>query len=173
MKKYIDCDGVILDTENGLFEEYYKLKQNNPELKKKRYLQEINWEYWIEQSEILNDAINILKNYNPKDIDILTKVHSLKEAVAKIKYFRKHKVENNVIIVPDEIQKSQIVNASGNILVDDSDRNLYDWESNDGIGFSFGKGESQFPKLNSLDDILNHGKVKRLLLSKQIRNNNV
>ena len=26
MKKYIDCDGVILDTETGLFDEYDILK---------------------------------------------------------------------------------------------------------------------------------------------------
>ena len=33
MIKYIDCDGVILDTETGLFDEYRELKKVNPELK--------------------------------------------------------------------------------------------------------------------------------------------
>ena len=88
MKKYIDCDGVILDTETGLFDKYDMLKKDNPELKRRVYLQNLDWEYWIEQAAVLNDAINILKNYNPKDTSILTKVHSLNEAVAKIKYFR-------------------------------------------------------------------------------------
>lgn len=163
MKKYIDCDGVILDTESGLFDEYNKLKQINSELKKRRYLQEMDWNYWLEQAKILNDAIDILKSYNPSDTDILTKVHSLKEAVAKIEYFRRHKVKNNIIIVPDEIQKSQIVDARGSILVDDSNRNLIDWEINNGIAFSFGERESQFIKISSLDDVLNPEKVKRLL----------
>lgn len=165
MKKYIDCDGVILDTENGLFDEYYKLKQINPNLNKRMYLQEMDWQYWIMQAEIINDSINILKSYNPNDTSILTKVHSIKEAVAKIEYFRKHKIENNIIIVPDMIQKSQIVNAYGNILVDDSDRNLTDWKNNNGISFGFGKSESQFIQISSLDDVLNPNKL-RLLLKK-------
>ena len=56
MKKYIDCDGVILDTETGLFDEYDILKRDNPELKRRVYLQNLDWKYWIEQASILNDA---------------------------------------------------------------------------------------------------------------------
>ena len=54
MKKYIDCDGVILDTETGLFDEYDILKRGNPELKRRVYLQNLDWKYWIEQAAILN-----------------------------------------------------------------------------------------------------------------------
>ncbi len=163
MKKYIDCDGVILDTENGLFDEYCRLKKANPGLKRKMYLLEMDWNYWLEQALVLNDAINILKSYDPNDTDILTKVHSLKEAIAKIEYFRRHGVKNNVIVVPSEFQKSQVVGASGNILVDDSDSNLTDWSVSDGFSFNFGKRESQFPKVDSLDDVLNPDKAKVLL----------
>ena len=51
MKKYIDCDGVILDTETGLFDEYDILKKDNPELKRRVYLQNLDWKYWIEQEQ--------------------------------------------------------------------------------------------------------------------------
>lgn len=53
--------------------------------------------------------------------------------------------------------------ASGNILVDDSDSNLTDWSVSDGISFNFGKRESQFPKVDSLEDVLNPDKAKVLL----------
>ena len=166
MKKYIDCDGVILDTETGLFDEYDMLKKDNPELKRRVYLQNLDWEYWIEQAAVLNDAINILKNYDPKDTSILTKVHSLNEAVAKINYFRCKKVRNNIIIVPDGINKSQIVDPFGNILVDDSNSNLVDWEENLGVSYYFGSGQSEYDKIDTLDDILNSKKLELRLKSR-------
>ena len=160
MIKYIDCDGVVLDTETGLFDEYYILKKENPKLKKKVYLNNIDWKYWIEQALVLNDAIEILKNYDPRDTNILTKVHSLNEAVAKINYFRDKKVRNNIIIVPNEFNKSQIVDPFGNIIVDDSNSNLVDWKDNYGIPFYFGNEESEFEKIESLEDILNPKKLE-------------
>ena len=63
MKKYIDCDGVILDTETGLFDRYYQLKETNPELKKLQYLQEMDWRSWLSQARILGNSIEILKHY--------------------------------------------------------------------------------------------------------------
>ena len=166
MKKYIDCDGVILDTETGLFDEYDMLKKDDPELKRRVYLQNLDWEYWVEQAAVLNDAINILKNYDPKDTCVLTKVHSLNEAVAKINYFRCKKVRNNIIIVPDGINKSQIVDPFGNILVDDSNSNLVDWEENLGIPYYFGSGQSEYDKIDTLDDILNPKKLELRLKSR-------
>lgn len=160
MKKYIDCDGVILDTERGLFDEYNILKKDNPNLKKRVYLQNMDWEYWIAQASVLNDALNILKNYDPNDTEILTKVHSLKEAVAKISYFRDNGIRNNIIIVPDNIKKSQIVTPFQNILVDDSNTNLKDWKENFGIPFYFGSEEKEFERIESLDEILNQKKLE-------------
>ena len=166
MKKYIDCDGIILDTETGLFDEYDILKKDNPELKRRVYLQNLDWKYWIEQAVVLNDAINILKNYNPKDTSILTKVHSLNEAVAKIKYFRCKKVRHNIIIVPNGINKSQIVDPFENILVDDNNKNLDDWKRNFGIPYYFGNEQLEYETIDSLDDILNPKKLKLRLRSR-------
>ena len=69
MKKYIDCDGVILDTETGLFDEYYEKKKVNPDLKKILYLQQLDWVSWLAQAQILNDAIEILKSYDSSDTE--------------------------------------------------------------------------------------------------------
>lgn len=163
MIKYIDCDGVILDTETGLFDEYHKLKEKTPELRKSIYLQEMDWEHWIQQAPVINEAIRILDNYCSSDVNIITKVHSLREAAVKIKYFRKHKVKNNIIIVPSDISKTQIVQSAGNVLVDDSEKNLIDWENNDGISICFGKNINRFQTVNSLDDVLNPNKLSLLL----------
>ena len=64
MIKYIDCDGVILDTETGLFNEYYELLKTNPTLKVSTYLELKDWNYWLRQASILNDAIYLLNNSN-------------------------------------------------------------------------------------------------------------
>ena len=96
----------------------------------------------------------------------MTKVHSLNEAIAKINYFRNNKIKNNIIIVPDGISKSQIVNPFGNILVDDGNNNLVDWEENFGISYYFGNIESKFEKIDTLDDILNPKKLELKLKSR-------
>ena len=166
MKKYIDCDGVILDTETGLFDRYYELKEKYSSMRKKEYLQQLDWYHWLRQVQILNDAIKILNNYDPKDVEILTKVHSLKEAQAKIEYFRSNNVKNNIIIVPDFLSKTRVVSASGNVLVDDSNTNLLEWDKADGYPLHFGKKDSIYTKIKSLDEVLNDKKIKKLDMKK-------
>lgn len=163
MIKYIDCDGVILDTETGLFDEYHELKKANPNLKKRQYLHDMDWEYWIWQAGVLNDAVEILKNFDPKNVDILTRVHSLNEARAKINYFRNNGVRNNVIIVPDGIVKSSVVDPFQNVLVEDSNSNLEDWDSHLGIPIFYGDSESIYPRVTSLETVLDDEKFKSLV----------
>ena len=163
MKKYIDCDGVILDTETGLFDAYYEQKKLNPELRKRTYLEQLDWQYWIRQAKVIEDAIAILREYDPSGADILTMVHSMQEAIAKIEYFREQKVRNNIIIVPDTVTKSSVVSAAGNILIDDSIRNLDDWQINGGLPIYFGPKESEHTTIDTLDDVLNPIKFEQTL----------
>ena len=165
MKKYIDCDGVILDTESHLFDEYKKKKEKNPELTTIQYLQEMDWRFWLEQAQVLQDAISILRSYDYQDTDILTKVHSLQEAREKIIYFRSRGIKNNIVIVPNEAAKSQIVCAQDAILVDDNQDNLWNWRESKGHAFYFGEGETIFPRVFSLEEVMNPKKVKKLLKS--------
>ena len=167
MKKYIDCDGVILDTETGFFDRYYQLKETNPELKKLQYLQEMDWRSWLSQAKILGDAVEILKHYDPKDVHILTKVHSLQEATAKIEFFRNLSVRNDIIIVPNGVAKSSVVDAKGNVLIDDSIRNLEDWKNSGGIPLYFGSKETTFHRAYSIEDALNEQRIRRILNSRQ------
>ena len=154
MKIYIDCDGVILDTETGLFDSYYQLKESNPNLKKLQYLQEMDWKNWLKQSKILGNSIEILKHYNPEGIYILTKVHSLQEATAKIEFFRSLSVKNDIIIVPNGVSKNSMVEAQGNILIDDSNKNLEEWEKSGGISLYYGNKDSLFTRITSIEDAI-------------------
>ena len=163
MKKYIDCDGVILDTETGIFDRYYRLKEKYPDLRKLQYLQEMDWRGWLSQAKILGDSIEILKHYSPKDVHILTKVHSLQEATAKIEFFRNLSIKNDIIIVPNGISKSSVVEAKGNILIDDSNRNLEEWQKSGGISLYYGDKESTFFRATTIEDAINDQRINRII----------
>ena len=62
--KYIDCNGIIIDTETGLFDEYHRLKKINPSLTKKEYLERIDWDEWIKNAPIVDNAIEKIKNHD-------------------------------------------------------------------------------------------------------------
>ena len=164
MKRYIDCDGVILNTEAGLFDGYDKLKKVDLTYKRLQYLQNLDWEAWVEQAGFIGDAYEVLKFYDPSMADILTKVHSLNEARVKINFFRGHGIRNNIIIVPNGISKASVVNAKGNILVDDSATNLEEWNIAEGCSIYMGKKELSYPRIESLSEVMDDEKVKKLML---------
>ena len=137
---YIDFDGVILDTEGLLFEEWRKNpnRHNLTEDDKIKYIQRADWNYIINNSEIINDSIYYLKHIDPSQSAILTKIHSLSnEGMAKIKWLRENRVKQNIVLVPYLFKKSDVVDARGNLLVDDCLKNLDDWVDNDGYPLFF------------------------------------
>ena len=74
---YIDFDGVILDTEDVLFYEW----RQNPDHKllpisdKIKYIQDIDWDYVLYNSLVIDNSIDYLKEMDPKKSFILNKVH--------------------------------------------------------------------------------------------------
>ena len=136
--RYIDLDGVILDTEQLLFHEILK-DFNKSKLNEEFIMQlviNVNWEYILKNANIINDSINILNNLDPKESAILTRVHSQQEAEAKINYFE-NLVKQQVIVVPYPKRKNHVVDARNNILVDDSLRNLRQWQQDGGYPMFF------------------------------------
>ena len=107
---YIDFDQVILATEEELFKEYFEKKAQGIKLDKQKYLEEFDWDWLVFNSEVIADAIEIIKSV-PND-KILTKVHSLKEASAKIKFLRANNVTNEIIIVPGNHKKTRRIGIS-------------------------------------------------------------
>ena len=137
---YIDFDGVILDTEELLFEEWRKNPNRYllPESEKIRYVHDANWNFIINNSKVINDSLYYLKQMDPSKSFILTKIHSEgNEGTEKIKWLRKNDIKQGIYLVPHKIKKTEIVDASGNALIDDSLKNLQDWQLAGGNSFFF------------------------------------
>ena len=144
---YIDFDGVILDTEELLFEEWRK-KSNHKLLSEEvkiEYIKRCNWEHILYNSSIINDSVYYLKQMDPNTSFILTKVHSLEnEASSKIKWIREQGIKQGIFVVPYPQKKTDIVDAYGNILVDDCLTNLDDWINNGGYPILFDINDDGF-----------------------------
>ena len=175
MKLYIDCDGVIFDSEKLLFGSlYYERKQNGlmkSEEDKIKYMQNIDWNKLLSESEVINNSIEILRSLK-RDFTILTKVHSMNnEGVAKVKMFRSLGIKNEIILCPYKLQKHDLVSARENILVDDTINNLVLWEKMGGYPIFFNKDNvdidgwnnvnTRYKRINSLDSL---NDVKKLIL---------
>ena len=137
---YIDFDGVILDTEKLLFKEWRMNpnRLNLPEGEKIKYMQRADWNYIINNSPAINNSIDYLKKMNSENNAILTKIHSMEnEGYAKFKWIRENGIILPITFVPFYCKKTDIVNACGNILIDDCLKNLDDWTKMGGEGIFF------------------------------------
>lgn len=143
--RYVDFDGVILDTEELLFGSLRKLP-NYDSLKEEdivKYLQDINWRNILNSSSVINDSLYILKNSSIDDFTILTKIHSIdNEGIEKVRYLRENGIKQNIILVPYKAKKSDIVCAKDNILIDDCLKNLSEWQQDYGYPMFFDKNDT-------------------------------
>ncbi len=162
---YIDFDGVVLDTIDVLYKEMEELKEHGVELEtdeeKKNFFMHYNWGKLLNDNLIINDSINCIQKIIDSDkfnINILTHVISLNEAVEKINYIRKHFQDITIIPVPKQISKTKMIHTKDSILVDDYAGNLREWEKEGGIPVRFskkrnGKGFLVVDKLDQLIDM--------------------
>ena len=162
--RYIDFDGVILDTEELLFKECRKNPDRHllPIEEKIKYMQSADWHKILLESPVINDSLYILKQMDTNTSQILTTVHSLtNEGYEKIKYLRDHNIAQNVILVPYLLKKSDMVNPYDNILVDDSLKNLDDWSLNGGCSLFFDKNNNNIDNFGVLN-CQKHQRVRRI-----------
>ena len=154
-KVFIDFDGVIFDTEKRVVE-----KKQNPDISWNEFFEKLDWFQLLEESQVINNAIEYILEcqVRSQQIAILTKIHTLIEMEAKVKALRSRKVEVPVLFVPPHIKKSQIyLLNNGEILIDDSIKNLIDWELNGGKGIYFTEdltSNNQFETVKTLSKIL-------------------
>ena len=135
-KKFIDFDGVIKDTYHPLFEDYFERRANGEYVDDTLHVIRKDWIYVLEKSPIINNAINIINELD--DVTILTRIHSLEnEGVAKIKDLRALGAKCDIILVPYTVKKTDVVDAKGNVLVDDAVFNLDEWAMAGGIPIFF------------------------------------
>ena len=167
---YIDFDGVILDTEGVLFEEWrknpnrYSLSEND----KIKYIQKSDWSYIINNSEIINDSIYYLRQMDSKQSAILTKIHSSSnEGIAKIRWLRDKGIKQSIILVPYMVKKTDMVDACGNILIDDCLKNLDDWSNDNGIPIFFDVNNDDYdswqqPNVKKYKKVLDLSKIRNI-----------
>ena len=165
MKKlYIDFDGVILDTINVTYKMIENLGLGTPEEVKDFYYN-LDWDHLIEQTPEINDSISCIKKIiksNLFDVKILTHIISYNEGLGKIKYLKSKIPELEVILVPKQINKADMVNPKYSILIDDFLGNLDLWHKNGGISVKFSdkNKKSKYITITKLDQILELESIK-------------
>ena len=155
-KIFIDFDGVIFDTEKRVVEK----KNKKPNMSWNEFFEKLDWFQLLEESQIINNAIDYILEGQEKNkqIAILTKIHTLIEMQAKVDIIRKHKVAVPILFVPPHVKKSSIyLPNNGEILIDDSIKNLTDWETHGGTSIYFNEDSifsSGFETINTLKKVL-------------------
>ena len=157
---YIDFDGVILDT---ITKTYKVLKEQNIDTndqeKVTEFYRNLDWKKLIEETEQINDSINEIKKICASkkfNVYILTHVNSTNEMIEKIKYLHRKLPLVTVVSVPKEIAKTEVVNPSAAILIDDYSGNIKEWQKKLGIGIKFVRKHegSEYPEITHLSEVI-------------------
>lgn len=157
---YIDFDGVILDTMTKTYEELNKMGIDTKDQKRvMEYFRNTDWKKLIDETEEINDSINEIKKICASkkfNVYILTHINSTNEMVEKIKYLHKNLPQVTVVSVPKEIPKTEVVNPSAAILIDDYSGNIKEWQKKLGIGIKFVRKleGSDYPEITHLSEVI-------------------
>ena len=158
---YIDFDGVILDTMTKSYEELKREKIDFKDQERvQEYFRNIDWKKLIEETDEINDSINEIKKICASkkfNVYILTHINSTNEMIEKIKYLHKNLPQVTVVSVPKQIPKTEVVNPSAAILIDDYSGNIKEWQKKLGIGIKFVKEleGSDYPEITHLSEVIN------------------
>lgn len=157
---YIDFDGVILDT---MTKSYKVLEEKNIDIKDKEkvieFFKKLDWEKLIEETDVINDSINEIKKICASkkfNVYILTHINSTNEMIAKINYLHKNLPLVTIVSVPKQIPKTEVVNPSAAILIDDYSGNIKEWQKKLGIGIKFVKEKENgdYPEITHLSEVI-------------------
>ena len=157
---YIDFDGVILDT---MTKTYETLKEQNidknDQEKVQAFFRDLDWKKLISETKEINDSINEIKKICDSkkfNVYILTHINSVNEMVEKINYLHQKLPSVTIVSVPKQIPKTEVVNASSAILIDDYSGNIKEWQKKLGIGIKFVKEleGSDYPEITHLSEVI-------------------
>ena len=133
----IDLDGVILDSEELMLNEREKYQY----LEWDDFFDCVNWFKLYSEAKSINDSVEIITELESlkKDIVILTKSHTMDEMRAKVSDLRNNrKIKSPILLVPPHIKKSEIyIPINNEVLIDDSKKNIDDWNRAGGKGILF------------------------------------
>ena len=151
--KFIDFNGVILDTESRMIE----LKRQHPELTWNEFANTLDWDFFLRTSPVIDDAIALLREVSQMDdarTTILTNVDLIVEEIAKVHFLRNQGITLPIQFVPPSIQKSEVyIPDKDDILVDDRLDNVMFWNQCGGKGYLFDPNDQfpeSLPKIKSL-----------------------
>ena len=142
---------------------YKELKKENIDIKDQEkvmdFFRNLDWKKLIEETDEINDSINEIKKICDSkkfNVYILTHINSTNEMIEKIKYLHKKLPQVTVVSVPKEIPKTEVVNPSAAILIDDYSGNIKEWQKKLGIGIKFVKEleGSDYPEITHLSEVI-------------------
>lgn len=158
MKVYVDFDGVLLDTDSVIDKEF----DGNGE--RRDFVKNYDWFKLMRDDLIINNALDYINN-SKYEVSLLSKISSMCEGQAKIKYLRNKGVKIDINLVPTLINKCDVVNAYGNVLIDDKIVNLDSWSNSGGISIYFNKDSkdtdihgdinTRYPMISDLSCLIN------------------
>lgn len=163
---YIDFDGVILDSEERMLDRKYSVGLHNHKSEKEfeDYFDYTNihpeeWDYIIREAKSINDSVEVIRELEKlkKKIAILTKIHTLYEMKVKVEDLRNNrKIKCPIIFVPPGVKKHDVIIPKGQLLIDDSNKNIKLWIENGGEGYIFDKelADNTKNKVKSLEFLL-------------------
>lgn len=126
---YVDFDGVLVDTPKFINREITKYGNSDDVFK------HFQWKYFLQNcNEICNNLFYIKEIAKKYKVVILTHVYSINEKIEKEKYIFSRLQNIEVISVPYFVEKNNMVNPKGNILIDDYKKNINKWIESGGIG---------------------------------------
>lgn len=158
MKVYVDFDGVLLDTDSVIDKEF----DGNGE--RRDFVKNYDWFKLMRDDLIINNALDYINN-SKYEVSLLSKISSMCEGQAKIKYLRNKGVKIDINLVPTLINKCDVVSAYGNVLIDDKIVNLDSWSNSGGISIYFNKDSkdtdihgdinTKYPMISDLSCLIN------------------
>ncbi len=169
---YSDCDGVLYDTIDTAF---LIMRENGVDMNNKQeidyfFRHRLDWDYVFKKAEIINGAIDKLKTLKEmgyfSDVIILTRLSGNKnEEQIKKDIFGIALPNTKLITLEFELSKAEVVDARGNVLVDDEMKNIMPWKNANGCAILFKKDAYDLENdiVNDLLDIPNTKSVKRIL----------
>lgn len=149
---FIDFDGVIYDSEKLVVER----KENFSQLTWDEFFEQLNWFDLLNEANIINESTDYIleAQQNERNIAILTKIHTLLEMEAKVKKIRSLGIEIPIMFVPPHVKKSEIyLPKNGEILIDDSIKNLKDWSNNGGESIYFNENLETLPEYETVNTL--------------------
>ncbi len=158
MKVFLDFDGVILDTDGAVDLEF------DGNGSRRDFIKNYDWFKLMRDDLIINRAFDYIKS-SKYQLNLLSKISSMCEGQAKIKYLREKGVNIDINLVPTLINKCDVVSASGNVLIDDKIVNLDSWSDRGGISIFFNKDlkdtdihgdiNTKYPMISDLSCLVN------------------